>query len=93
MADITKKEWPCGNHYKGFADDLIRAGIIRADQVPGIGSNPKTCVTFKQGMLESSYIRRYMRPKSRKPAIEYIAGFPLSWCRRDESNTRPSHYE
>ena len=35
-----------------------------------------------------------MTRKTKNPAIELIAGFPYhDWCRRDESNTRPSHYE
>ena len=36
----------------------------------------------------------YTDAKSKNPATKKIAGFPLLyWCRRDESNTRPSHYE
>ena len=43
---------------------------------------------------KSSYIRPYIVRKKKNPATVLIAGFPLfTWCRRDESNTRPSHYE
>ena len=36
----------------------------------------------------------YTGREKKNPAIFWIAGFPLlTWCRRDESNTRPSHYE
>ncbi len=35
-----------------------------------------------------------MALQKKKPAMFSIAGFPcIDWCRRDESNTRPSHYE
>jgi len=36
-----------------------------------------------------SHLRRAVKGKN--PATDVIAGF--HWCRRDESNTRPSHYE
>ncbi|MFT4242562.1 MAG: hypothetical protein QM569_09775 [Acidovorax sp.] len=43
---------------------------------------------------KSPYIRHYIGQKEKKPATVLIASFPLlTWCRRDESNTRPSHYE
>ena len=36
----------------------------------------------------------YAKATKKKPATKLIAGFPfVLWCRRDESNTRPSHYE
>ena len=36
----------------------------------------------------------YMSPKEKGFAITFITPNPyIHWCRRDESNTRPSHYE
>ena len=41
-----------------------------------------------------SYVRPSIGGKWKKPAIFSIASFCFfTWCRRDESNTRPSHYE
>lgn len=56
-------------------------------------------ISTRQGRVDSgaaAFIRRsgYTTPKRKKPAIFWIAGFHYcDWCRRDESNTRPSHYE
>ena len=36
----------------------------------------------------------YMTTKEKGFAITFVTANPyLYWCRRDESNTRPSHYE
>ena len=41
-----------------------------------------------------SYIRPYIPTKEKGFTTIFIAMNPYPyWCRRDESNTRPSHYE
>ncbi len=43
---------------------------------------------------KSSYIRPYIPTIKKGFTAIFIAMNPyLYWCRRDESNTRPSHYE
>ena len=43
---------------------------------------------------KSSYIRPYIPTKQKGLTTNLIAMNPyVYWCRRDESNTRPSHYE
>ena len=47
-----------------------------------------------RALPKSPYIRHYIECKKKNLATFSIARFLLiAWCRRDESNTRPSHYE
>ena len=49
---------------------------------------------FGAALMKQSYIRPYIVAKEKGFATNLISANPfIHWCRRDESNTRPSHYE
>lgn len=48
-AGVKVERCPYWDDYRGTAEDLIAAGIIRADQLPGSPGLPAGCVTFRNG--------------------------------------------
>ncbi|MBG6070266.1 MULTISPECIES: hypothetical protein [unclassified Polaromonas] len=75
-----------------------RDGIADSLQVTAPGFNPAILGIrygkFDTGVKNLPYIRHYISNKEKGLTTIFIAINPcLYWCRRDESNTRPSHYE
>lgn len=48
--ELTREEHPFGDTYVGFAEALIAAGLITADQLPGLPGRNKTMCTFYDGV-------------------------------------------
>lgn len=48
-AGVKLDPHPRFNAYRGSAQDLIAAGVVRPDQLPGSPGLPATCVTFYKG--------------------------------------------
>ena len=69
------------------ACDACQNQDVKTKLVPPAGANSSKIMYC---WLHSGYTEQ----KEKKPATFYVAGFSLfTWCRRHESNTRPSHYE
>ena len=98
VANVRQKEAPKLAD-AGISKDLSsRAQKLAAVPEAEFEAEPAACgfsfVWRCARFLKSTYIRPYIPWKKKNPAIYLIAGNPLFiWCRRDESNTRPSHYE
>jgi hypothetical protein len=64
-----------------------RAGELIVKSTSDIKSNPYSW--FMRGEMPQQFSRR---TEKQKPRYQKNSG-AFNWCRRDESNTRPSHYE
>ena len=77
----------------GWPSCQVSTQCTHACAADGVGS-PVCCDACRYKTMYRWMHRGCMTRKRRKSAIVWIADFLLfAWCRRDESNTRPSHYE
>lgn len=56
---IAVEQWCRGNSYRGTAADLIAAGLVRSDQLPGAPGNGISRVTFYKGERIPRGVTRY----------------------------------
>lgn len=79
-AELTHEERPWGDTYVGSADALIAAGLVTADQLPGVPGNNKFTCTFydgrpvKRGATNHLRNERYLRIARRGRKFEAFRG-------------------